>query len=112
MLAVLFVSLLLGGQDAPSMPDAEPREAAPAEAAARGPNTSATPNGTQPVCRREIVTGSNRTRKICTHPEVTEHLRQQSERWLENVVDRRGTLECEADNSCGPGSGPPAHGPR
>ncbi|HWQ87780.1 hypothetical protein [Brevundimonas sp.] len=108
MLKVLLLCLVLAGQDAtPTAPDAESRLAVRADSPSAAPASAdsvAVPEQGPIVCRRETVTGSNRTRKVCTREEVADHHREQSRRWLSNTVDALGTSECLTD----PGTGCPA----
>lgn len=107
MLKVLILGLVLAGQSPGQTPPAPaPAAAAPAPAAPGGEAGGDT--GEQAiVCRREPVTGSNRTRRVCERVGVTDYNRDRAQQWRDAVVDRRGTLECETDNACGLGSGPP-----
>ena len=107
MLKVLVLGFILAGQSPVQTPPAStPPLTAPA-AEAPGAQASADTGDQVIVCRRETATGSNRTRRVCERVGVTEYNRDQSQRWREQVVDRRGTLECETDAGCPLGSGPP-----
>lgn len=104
MLKVLLLCLALAGQDAnPTAPEAEPRPV-PADGPSAAPasaDTAAVPEQGPIVCRRETVTGSNRTRKVCTREEVADYYREQSRRWLNNTVDSLGTPECQTNPPTG-----------
>jgi hypothetical protein len=98
MLAALLFVLLLQSQDAAPGADAgrEPAVQARAEVEAQ-PLSAARERESRIVCRRETVTGSNRTRKVCEREGVTDHVRQQSQRWHENVLSGLGSADCQTN---------------
>jgi hypothetical protein len=103
MFAALLLALLLGTQD--PTPEPEPtREPAAQVRAEAEPLSPARERESRIICRRETVTGSNRTRKVCEREGVIDHVRQQSQRWHENAVSGMGTPDCRTTpEMCGGG---------
>lgn len=96
MLAALLFVLLLQSQDPAPASEAirEPAVQARAEVGAE-PLSPSRERESRIVCRRETVTGSNRTRKVCEREGVTDHIREQSRRWHENVLGGLGSADCQ-----------------
>ena len=94
MLAVLLLVLMSGPQDAPTAPQAVPEPAEHARAD-NGPTAAERERESRIVCRREAVTGSNRTRQVCERQGVIEHVRQQSQRWHDDILSNMGTPDCD-----------------
>lgn len=105
MLLPLLFALLISGQDQASSPAQVGSRVENADATATGTRALASnPDDQRVVCRRERETGSNRSRNVCTRVGVADYNREAARRWRDNVVDSRGTPECDTN----PGSACPA----
>lgn len=95
MLVTLFVALLFANQEPAT---GQPTGPAPVEQAAGTRTlTAAQERESAVVCRREPVTGSNRTRRICERQGVIDYNRQQAQRWHDSVMSGMGTPDCVGD---------------
>ncbi len=100
MLLTLLFALMISGQDqvAPAA-QTEPRVESAATPAPGTQPLASNADDQQVVCRRERDTGSNRSRRVCTRVGVADYNREAARRWRDNVVDSRGTPECDTDNT-------------
>lgn len=104
MLTALLLTFAIFAQDPQDQAANTNRSTSPAQDEIVGGTVSATEATGPVVCRREAVTGSNRTRRVCVRPEVAEHNRRESERFFNTFRDSLATPECATD----PGTGCPA----